>query len=82
MQISITAGNSSKRDAKEEIGKYQESGNNQRHRLGRAQAKIRQKHGDMTGEHECMITGRMWEWKILIMNKTGRMMKNNKCTKT
>ena len=57
MQISITAGNSRKRDAKEAIGKYQESGNNRRvtrHRLGRARAQIRQKHGDMTGEHECM----------------------------
>ena len=36
MQIRITAGNSSKRDAKEAIGKYQESGNDRRvtrHRL-------------------------------------------------
>ena len=37
MQMSITAGNSSKRDVKEEIGKYQKSGNNRRvtrNRLG------------------------------------------------
>ena len=58
MQISITVGNStSKWDAKEAIEKYQESGTNQRvtrHRLGRARAQIRQKHRDMTGEHECM----------------------------
>ena len=84
MQISITAGNSRKRDAKEAMGKYQESRNNQRvtrHRLGRAQAQIRQKHGDMTGEHKCMVTGRMGQLIILIVNKTGRMMKNNKCTK-
>ena len=60
MQISITAGNSSKRDAKEAIGKYQESGNNRRvTRHGRARAQIRHKHRDMTGEHECMRTGRM-----------------------
>ena len=57
MQISMTAGNSRKRDTKEAIGKYQESRNNQRatrHRLGRARGKIRQKHGDLTQEHECM----------------------------
>ena len=62
MQISITAGNSSKRDAKEATGKYQESGNNRRvtrHRLRCARAQIRQKHRDVTGEHECMRTGRM-----------------------
>ena len=64
MQISVTAGNFRKRDAKEAIGKYQESINNRRvtrHRLGRARAQIRQKHRDMTGEHECMRTGRMCE---------------------
>ena len=57
MQISITAGNSRKRDVKEAVGKYQESGNNRRvtrHRLGRARAQITQIHRDMTGEHECM----------------------------
>ncbi len=62
MQISITAGNSRIRDVKEVIGKYQESGKKRRvtrHRLGHARAQIRQKHGNMTGEDECMITGRM-----------------------
>ena len=62
MQISITVGNSSKRDAKEVIGKDQESGNNRRvtrHRLARARAQIQQKQRDMTGEHECMRTSRM-----------------------
>ena len=57
MQISITAQNSSKRDAMEAIGKYQESGNYQIVRdadSGHAQAQISQKHRDMTGEHEWM----------------------------
>ena len=42
-------GNSSKRDAKEEIGKYQESKNNRRvtrHRLEHARAQIQQKQED------------------------------------
>ena len=67
MQISITAENSSKRDAKEAIGKYQESGNDRIVRdadSGRAQAQISQKHRDMTGEQECM------NWQNLGMNDT------------
>ena len=71
------------RDAKEEIGTYQESVNNRR--------------GDETQTRACSGsdqietqrrdwgarvhgTGRMCEWMILIMNKTERMMKNNKGT--
>ena len=84
MQISITAENSSKRDAKEAIGKYQESRNDQIVRdsdSGRARAQISQKHRDMTGEHECM------NWQNLGMSNNDnkqdwQIMKNNKDTET
>ena len=68
MQISITAGNFRKRDVKEAIGKYQESGNNRRVTRHRACSG----HNWGTRMHG---TGRMCEWMILIMNKTERMMK-------
>ena len=61
MQISITVGNSRKRDVEEAVRKYQESRSNPRvtiHRLGYARAQITQIH--MTGEHECMNWQNLW----------------------
>ena len=60
---------------KEEFRKCQGSGNDQRvtgHRLGRARAQITQKHRDVTREHRCKMTDRIWELKIITINKTGR----------
>ena len=82
MQISLTAGKL-KQDAKEAIGKSQESGNDRIVRdadSGRARAQITQKHKDMTGEHECM------NWQNLGMSNNDnqqvrwQIIKNNKDT--